>query len=173
MRRTLIITLFAGLAASPFALPALGQDKSDVTLQVAKYDLLRDEVLKNRGKVVLVDFWGDFCRPCKEAFPHTVELSKKFAAQGLVVITVAIDPIDENRDAMKGKLLAFLKKQNAAFTNIWLDEGDDFFAKKFRSDTVPCMYVFDRQGKWTQLKGDVLSDHRVLDTLVQDLVKEK
>ena len=39
--------------------PALPQDKSPGTdLRTVKYDALAEEVAKNRGKVVLVDFWG-------------------------------------------------------------------------------------------------------------------
>jgi hypothetical protein len=34
--------------------------KDGINLQVVKYDGLKDMVLKNRGKVVLVDFWGVF-----------------------------------------------------------------------------------------------------------------
>lgn len=34
--------------------------KEDVQLQVVKYDGLKNAVLKNRGKVILVDFWGTF-----------------------------------------------------------------------------------------------------------------
>lgn len=39
-----------------------GQEKKGgaVELKVVKYDGLAEAVLKNRGKVVLVDFWGEF-----------------------------------------------------------------------------------------------------------------
>jgi len=37
---------------------ATTQDKTgEVALREVKYDALKDVVLKNRGKVVLVDFW--------------------------------------------------------------------------------------------------------------------
>ncbi len=36
------------------------QEKGDVSLRVVKYDGLKEEVLKHRGKVVLVDFWGEY-----------------------------------------------------------------------------------------------------------------
>lgn len=32
----------------------------DVALKIVKYDGLKDIILKNRGKVVFVDFWADF-----------------------------------------------------------------------------------------------------------------
>lgn len=34
--------------------------KDSVRLQVVKYDGLAREILKNRGKVVVVDFWADY-----------------------------------------------------------------------------------------------------------------
>jgi hypothetical protein len=40
---------------------ALTQDKAgDVSLKVVKYDDLKEAVLQQRGKVVLVDLWGEF-----------------------------------------------------------------------------------------------------------------
>jgi hypothetical protein len=49
-----------GLLALGTALNAPGsaQDKSDIKLDIVKYDGLKDAVTRNRGKVVLVDFWG-------------------------------------------------------------------------------------------------------------------
>ncbi len=38
-------------------LPGLTQENAQVDLQVVKYGSLKDLVLKNRGKVVVVDFW--------------------------------------------------------------------------------------------------------------------
>lgn len=52
-------TCFLGLACAVLvAGPA--QTTTEVHLQIVKYDGLADAVLKNRGKVVLVDFWGNF-----------------------------------------------------------------------------------------------------------------
>jgi hypothetical protein len=56
MRHILAMSLIAVL----FPGAADAQEKSDVKLDVVKYDVLRDAVAKARGKVVLVDFWGEF-----------------------------------------------------------------------------------------------------------------
>lgn len=40
------------------------------------------------GKVVLLDFWGVWCGPCRAKLPHTQELYDKFKDQGLAVIGI-------------------------------------------------------------------------------------
>src|SRR5215470_15013302 len=83
------LALFAGICA--VSLPA--QEKGVQVIPV-KYDELKQEILKNRGKVVVVDFWQTTCGPCVEALPHYIELQKKHADQGLVVLTVSLDKAD-------------------------------------------------------------------------------
>lgn len=56
--RSLAAVLLLGLAGLSVQ-PGHSQNNADeVTLKVVKYDGLKDAVLKQRGKVVLVDFWG-------------------------------------------------------------------------------------------------------------------
>jgi hypothetical protein len=38
---------------------ALPQNKN-IDLQIVKYDALKQAVLKSRGRVLVVDFWGEF-----------------------------------------------------------------------------------------------------------------
>src|SRR5665213_3127261 len=70
-----------------------------VQLHVVKYEGLKATVLKNRGKVVVVDVWADFCIPCKKNMPHLVELAQKYSDKGLAVITVSIDQWRQEPDA--------------------------------------------------------------------------
>jgi len=39
---------------------------------------------KHKGKVIFVDYWATWCGTCKEQFPHTVELQRKFGDKGLI-----------------------------------------------------------------------------------------
>ena len=149
------------LAATLFLLPAMAQEKTEgVTYRVVKYEGLVDVILKNRGKVVLVDFWADFCAPCKARFPALVKFAKEHAKDDLVVISVALDPLDGSAGATRAETIAnverFLKKQNAGFTNLVLDEPTDVW-DKFHLVGIPSVFVFDRDGKWSLFEPPHLS----------------
>ncbi len=59
MRLTCGITC-CGLLALLFPGHALTQSKPGIELKVVTYDALKKAVRDQRGKVVLVDFWGEF-----------------------------------------------------------------------------------------------------------------
>jgi thiol-disulfide isomerase/thioredoxin len=44
-----------------------------------------------RGKVLVVNFWATWCTPCREEIPMFVRMQKKYRAQGLQFIGIAID----------------------------------------------------------------------------------
>ena len=71
MKKTLFAAALALVATTAFAqvqgvskteivLGTAQESKDEVVLNVVKYDGLKDVILKNRGNVVLVDFWADF-----------------------------------------------------------------------------------------------------------------
>jgi hypothetical protein len=95
-------------------------------------------------------------------------MHQKYAAKGLVAISVSLDPAEDRDDAEK-----FLVKKKAMFTNLWLDETQEFWTKKFKIFAPPCLFVYDRKGKWVQFKaddGDI--DHAKVEKLVVKLLAE-
>ena len=44
-----------------------------------------------RGRVVILDFFATWCRPCRESIPHLQALQKKFGSRGLSVILFDVD----------------------------------------------------------------------------------
>ena len=54
-----------------------------------------------KGKVIVLDFWATWCKPCVEAIPHLNQLAKDLADQPVVFLSVTDDAVD--------RLEAFLK----------------------------------------------------------------
>ena len=49
-----------------------------------------------RGKVVLIDFWASWCRPCRMENPNVVRLYRRYLSKGFDIFSVSLD---NNRDA--------------------------------------------------------------------------
>jgi peroxiredoxin len=90
-----------------------------------------------KGKVVLVNFWATWCPPCRKEMPDLEALSKQFAEQGLVILSITDD------DPQKVK--AYLEKQNITYP-VLLDAGSKLNAQ-FRVYGIPRSFLYDRDGK--------------------------
>jgi cytochrome c biogenesis protein CcmG, thiol:disulfide interchange protein DsbE len=92
-----------------------------------------------RGHVVLLDFWGTFCEPCKKSFPKLQTLSSKYAASGVRVIGISEDEAED-----KAKIPAFAETYGATFVLGW--DADMAIAKRYRPDSMPTTFLIDRKG---------------------------
>ncbi|MFN0108182.1 MAG: redoxin domain-containing protein [Blastocatellia bacterium] len=94
--------------------------------------------LKNlRGKIVVVDFWASWCGPCRETMPHIEKLHKEFKSQGLVVLGINDEDID---DAKK-----FVQKNGYTFPT--LVDVESAVSELYGITGIPQTLVIDRDGK--------------------------
>jgi peroxiredoxin len=89
------------------------------------------------GQVVIVDFWGTFCDPCKKSFPKLQELYAKYKGNGLTVVGISED--DE-----KDGIAAFGGSYGAKFPLVW-DETKSV-AGKWNPGSMPATFIVDRKG---------------------------
>lgn len=135
--------VFLGTASSSAAEDAVPTGM--VKLEALKWARFQERLAARPAKYTLVDVWATTCGPCKENFPHLVEMHRKFAGKGLKVISLTLDdPTDKKAVAAAEK---FLQEKKAEFTNVLLDEnyGDGF--DRLNINTIPAVFVFDPSGK--------------------------
>lgn len=89
------------------------------------------------GRVVIVDFWASWCKPCRESIPWLNELQARYGPQGLVIIGINVDA--ERRDADR-----FLREVPTDF-EVLFDPGGKL-AQRFDVPGMPATYLFDRSG---------------------------
>ena len=66
---------------------------ADATLLKGELDAkeLSTAIAREKGHVVLVNFWATWCVPCRQEFPDFVRLEKTYRNRGLRVIGVSTD----------------------------------------------------------------------------------
>jgi peroxiredoxin len=92
-----------------------------------------------RGKVVLVDFWGTFCEPCKKSFPKLQDLNTKYSATGLQIVGISEDEAED-----KEKIPGFADTYGAKFALGW--DADKAIARAFKPETMPSSFLIDKKG---------------------------
>jgi thiol-disulfide isomerase/thioredoxin len=138
------------LAGGAFGCADLKKPKGDpanITVKTVGFDGVEAAIAAAKGKVVLIDCWATWCTPCVESFPKLVAKHEKYADRGLAVISLSLDEASAT-----GDVLAFLKKQDAAFTNLQLNLGDAAVGKGMTETLgykggIPHAVLFDRKGK--------------------------
>ena len=91
-----------------------------------------------QGKVVVVDAWAYWCRPCFEAAPELIALHQKYSDQGVVFVgltTEQSDVLDRSKLFLEKAGITWLNGYGAIETLIG-----------FRADAIPQTWVINRSG---------------------------
>ncbi|HEY8503927.1 MAG TPA: TlpA disulfide reductase family protein [Gemmataceae bacterium] len=161
MRRTVYGLLIVLAAASA----ARAEDAPGVALEVVRYPELVRAVQGLKGKVVLVDFWFEACLPCKREFPKLVALQEKYRARGLAAVSVNLD--DPGQEGVKESVREFLRAQKATCRNLMLDEKPEVWQAKLKIEVLPCVFLFDRDGRLLARWDDDAVDYEAIERRVR------
>ena len=92
-----------------------------------------------KGKVIFLNFWATWCKPCEEEMPGMERLYKKYKDKGLVVLAIS-----EDADSSGDGVAAFVKKHGLTFP-IGLDPKMSV-AASYGVWALPSTFIIDRQG---------------------------
>ena len=91
---------------------------------------------KNRGKVVVLDFWATWCGPCRSTIPALDALHEKYQKQGVEIIGISSENIEELKTFQAGGKHAY-----SLFNDI-----SQITSRKYQAFAYPTLVLIDRKG---------------------------
>ena len=111
---------------------------------------LKAAIAKNKGKVVIVNFWATWCAPCVKELPELAKLKRANAKKGAVLILVSGDEVEDKAKAAS----TLAQKGHSGSYMIKGDIGDFFkgFDKKATGSVAfPRTYIYNRKGQQVKM----------------------
>lgn len=95
-----------------------------------------------RGKVVVLDFWASWCRPCRASFPWVREFYEEYREKGVEIIGVSID---ENKASWEKAL----DEERLPWPQVIdeIEKGRSRVGGLYHVLAVPMFVVVDKEGK--------------------------
>lgn len=108
-----------------------------------------------RGKVVLLDFWASWCRPCRGENPHVVAMYQKYHDKGFEVFSVSLD---RDKESWKRAIASdgLVWPNHVSDLKYWSSEA----ARTYGVSSIPSTYLLDQNGRIIakNLRGEALSN---------------
>jgi peroxiredoxin len=96
-----------------------------------------------RGKIVVIDFWATWCRPCRESFPGMKRAVEHYANDESVRFFFINS--SEQVDDWKKNASDFMTQNNYPF-HVLLDT-ENAAATAFEVESIPTKFIIDKKGK--------------------------
>jgi peroxiredoxin len=151
-------------ALRPAGAVHVGREAPEVSLPLLEGGELSLSSL--RGKVVLLDFFATWCRPCREEMPSVIRLAEREGPNGLAV--VGVNWIEHEPDGPP-VVEYFVRRANLPFPVV-LDVGDAA-TQLYRVEAIPTLFLIDRAGVVRAVYQGV-QDEAELTQAIQALLSE-
>jgi thiol-disulfide isomerase/thioredoxin len=102
-----------------------------------------------RGKVVMLNFWGSWCSPCREEMPTMQKMYEKVKGQHFEIVAI-------NLGETEVAVTAFVKQNKLTFP-IWMDKNK-VAGKIFNIDSIPVSFFINKEGKIVDYKKGMFTE---------------
>ncbi|WP_329038352.1 TlpA family protein disulfide reductase [Streptomyces sp. NBC_00178] len=127
------------------------------------------DIADYKGKVVVLNFWGSWCGPCRAEAKHFEKVSEETAAQGVQFVGV------NTRDPQKSLAVSFEEDFGVTYPSLYDPAGKlllRFPKGTLNPQAIPSTVVVDREGRIAARSLAAL-DAAKLREMIDPLVAEK
>ncbi len=114
--------------------PGVGKPIKSFSLKTIKGKTISSANLK--GRVVLLNFWGTWCKPCLKELPEFDRLYRRYRKNGLLLLAIATD-------SDPAPVIALAKQRKLAAK---IAIGGEELANSYKSPNFPFSFVVDKKG---------------------------
>lgn len=102
---------------------------------------IQDILAQHRGKIVVLNFWASWCKPCKTEIPIIIELRNHYPSQEVKVLGISVDVPGDRRLAER-----FVKRAGVNYPIVY-DGRMEEMRPLGLADSIPATAIFDRDGR--------------------------
>ena len=146
------------LKADNYTLTTTTGDK--ITFEVANAVMLSKQL---NGKMVLINFWATWCKPCIKEMPTFVELQEKYKDNFTIVAVL----FEEDKDVEE--LAAFMKKYTINFP-VTVGEKNFVLARAFGDiKMIPESFLYTKEGFFAEKFIGEISKEKLENYIKEDM----
>ena len=109
------------------------------------------------GKVVVVNFWATWCKPCLKEIPDLSRVYEKYKDQGVIILGVLTDNPDSNQ------LLNFQSDHEMSYPVV--RSNSDIMVSFMYPESLPTTFVYDRGGREVFTRVGAVSEQALAQVL--------
>jgi peroxiredoxin len=116
----------------------IGKPAKDFTIELISGE--KFTLAKQKGKVILVDFWATWCKPCVKGIHHLKEFYPLYRDKGFEIIGISLD-------SNKKDVEEYIAKENIKWKIAYSgDAWNDATARYYNVNLIPSYWLIDRNG---------------------------
>ena len=125
----------------------IGQPAPEITLKSPEGNDVSLSSLK--GKLVLIDFWASWCKPCRMENPNVVKVYKEYKNKGFEIYGVSLDKFKE-------QWTKAIEKDGLPWLHVL--DAKSLASNEYKVSAIPMTYLIDKEGKILakNLRGEAL-----------------
>jgi thiol-disulfide isomerase/thioredoxin len=120
-----------------------------------------------RGKYVLLDFWGSWCKPCVAELPELKAAHARLSGKGFEILGM-----DFENDDTADKVRPLLEAKGVTWRNATPESIKDLVEKRFRTTVFPSFILVDPDGFVVETRSSELRGKKLVPT-VERLMKQR
>jgi len=132
----------AGMRIKANIATAIGAKAPDFEAPTPDGKMLKMSDVLKKSKVLILDFWASWCRPCRAENPYVVKIYKKYHDKGLNILGISLD-----KEGNKDKWLEAVKKDGLNWYHVsHLKFWQEPVARMYNVNSIPATFILDKNG---------------------------